>query len=100
MGDAVGEHVLFLPELLHPEVVHHVLGVHVQVDRRVDRHHQGVRPGRVLAAPATARRRGTGGSPAVPRHTILSSPGRPADEYDVDAAFMQLELRGRGIHAL
>ena len=47
--DAVGEHVLLLPELLHPEVVHHVLGGHVQVDRRVDRYHQGVRPGRVLA---------------------------------------------------
>jgi hypothetical protein len=31
---------------------------------------------------------------------ILSSPDPDARRYDVDAAFMQLELHGCGIHAL
>jgi predicted secreted protein len=42
----------------------------------------------------------TGGSLAVPRHTSRSSHSRLARRYDVDAAFMQLELHGCGIHAV
>jgi hypothetical protein len=53
---------------------------------------------------APAARRGPaavpGGSPDMPRHLILSSPGRPARGYDVDVPLMQPGVHGRVIHAL
>jgi hypothetical protein len=57
-------------------------------------------PSRMLAAPAAARRLKPAASLLMPRHTLLNSPGPGARRYDVDAAFMQLELHGCGIHAL
>jgi hypothetical protein len=40
--------------------------------------------GRVLWRRAVARRRASGGSPGVPGHAVLTSPGGAARGYDVD----------------